>query len=222
MLLFKYQKFIRVSRGLKNMAFDVKKAAKRTWHFIWEDDSIWSWIVNLILAFIIIKYIIFPVLAFFLGSSFPVVAVVSGSMHHDSDFNTWWNSQAICSGKICTQGNFYGQFNISENEFMKFKFANGFNIGDVMILTAPKDVHVGDVLVYVAANGEPIIHRVISLDPLETKGDHNEAQIVTASVNEQTVSHDVILGKASFDVPLIGYVKIWFADIMSLFGVTVR
>ena len=55
---------------------------KKTWHFIWEDDSVWSWIVNIILAIVLIKFIIYPGLGLVLGTSYPIVAVVSDSMEH--------------------------------------------------------------------------------------------------------------------------------------------
>ncbi len=59
-----------------------KKLLKKIWYFIWEDDSIWSWIVNIILAFVIIKFIVYSGLGFMLSTSHPIVAVVSGSMEH--------------------------------------------------------------------------------------------------------------------------------------------
>ena len=48
---------------------------KKTWHFIWEDDSLLSWIVNIVLAIVLIKFIIYPGLGLVLGTGFPVVAV---------------------------------------------------------------------------------------------------------------------------------------------------
>ncbi|MBD3204072.1 signal peptidase I [Candidatus Woesearchaeota archaeon] len=62
---------------------DKKSTFKKIWYFIWEDDSILSWIVNVVLAFVLIKFIVYPGLGFLLGgTSHPVVAVVSGSMEH--------------------------------------------------------------------------------------------------------------------------------------------
>src|SRR3989338_8583702 len=31
-----------------------KRILKKVWHFVWEDNSVWSWIVNIVLAFLII------------------------------------------------------------------------------------------------------------------------------------------------------------------------
>ena len=61
---------------------EFKKLLKKTWHFIWEDNSIWSWIANVIIAFILIKFIVYPGLGLLLSTSHPVVAVVSSSMEH--------------------------------------------------------------------------------------------------------------------------------------------
>ena len=64
-----------------------KKSAKdiwkKVWHFIWEEDSVASWVVNIILAFVLIKFIVYPGLGFALGTTHPVVAVVSPSMEHN-------------------------------------------------------------------------------------------------------------------------------------------
>ena len=68
---------------------DYRKVLKRVWHFIWEDNSIWSWIANIAIAFILIKFIVYPSLGFFLSTSHPVVAVVSESMEHNNGFNKW-------------------------------------------------------------------------------------------------------------------------------------
>jgi hypothetical protein len=222
MEVFIKERFIRLSGRHISMAQDVKTLLKRFWHFIWADDSAWSWIANLVLAFILIKYVIFPVLGFALGSTYPLVAVVSSSMEHDGSFDTWWSSQAVCQNKACTQEEFYAQHDISKEDFLDFRFKNGFNKGDVMILTSPKNINVGDTLVFFSRDGRPIIHRVISLQPLQTKGDHNVAQIVDMNINEKDVSQHPLIGKASVRIPFIGYVKILFVSILSIFGVNIR
>src|SRR3989344_2683697 len=66
---------------------------KKIWRFIWYDDSLLSWIVSILLAFIIVKFIIFPGLGFLLNTQLPVVAVVSGSMEHNGDFDKFWERQ---------------------------------------------------------------------------------------------------------------------------------
>ena len=69
-----------------------RKALKKVWHFIWEDNSIWSWIANIALAFVLIKFVVYPGLGFLLNTTHPVVAVVSESMEHNSDFDSWWEN----------------------------------------------------------------------------------------------------------------------------------
>ena len=63
-----------------------KSTWQKIWYFIWEDDSVLSWIVNIILAFVLIKFIVYPGLGLVFGTDFPVVAVVSGSMEHEGNF----------------------------------------------------------------------------------------------------------------------------------------
>ena len=69
---------------------EFKKLLKKVWYFIWEDNSIWSWLVNIILAFLLILFIVYPGLGFLLTTSHPVVAVVSESMEHNMEFDAWW------------------------------------------------------------------------------------------------------------------------------------
>ncbi|MBU1201550.1 MAG: signal peptidase I [Nanoarchaeota archaeon] len=187
------------------------------WYFIWYEDSIWSWIANIILAFIIIKFIVYPVLGALFGTSFPVVAVVSNSMEHDSSFDNWWNSQS----------DFYQDFNISKDDFKSYSFKNGFNKGDIMILlgTEPEKITIGDVIVFEARNKTyPIIHRVVKIKIVdenlvfETKGDHNIYQINAPELDETNVTLNSYIGRAVLRIPFIGYVKIWFVDILKAIG----
>ena len=69
---------------------------KKTWNFLWKSDSVWSWLVSFVLAFIIVKFLIYPGLGLILGTGFPIVAVVSGSMEHgNNDFSAWWEDNNI-------------------------------------------------------------------------------------------------------------------------------
>ena len=64
----------------KKQKKELKTKWSKFWYFIWEDDSVWSWIVNIGLAFLLIKFIVYPGLGLILATDFPVVAVVSGSI----------------------------------------------------------------------------------------------------------------------------------------------
>lgn len=189
---------------------------RKVWHFIWHDDSFLSWVVNIIIAFVLIKYIIYPGLGFVLGTPFPVVAVVSNSMEHTASFYDWWN----------VHEDFYLKNNITDIDFRSYKFTNGFNKGDIIFLigTDPDKIKVGDVIVYHAKKPFPIIHRVIAIRDtggelyFETKGDNNDKQIVSLDLDERNVSSNDYVGRAAFRVPWLGYIKIWFVDIMNWFG----
>jgi len=190
-----------------------KRILKKTWHFIWEDNSIWSWIVNVILAFVLIKYIIYPGLGLLLGTSYPIVAVVSESMEHNSGFDEWFNAQA----------DFYEKIGISKDNFATFPFKNGFNKGDIMILKGvkPEDVDIGIVIVFKDGKPDPFIHRVASKwnnkgYHFQTKGDNNPVSIKTTYLDETDIKEEQLIGKAVFRIPFLGYVKIWFVELLKL------
>lgn len=197
---------------------DGKKALKRVWFFVWEEDSIWSWIVNVILAFVIIKFLVYPGLGWALGTPAPVVAVVSGSMEHDGSFDQWWASESCCDPgcqQRRVQSTYYTELNISENRFGEFPFVNGFNKGDIMVLVSPQNAEVGDVIVYQASHrADPIIHRIVSEsdDTVMTKGDHN----CGIADFEKSIPRDRVIGKAVWRVPFLGWVKIIFVDLVSM------
>jgi len=208
---------------------ELKKILKKIWYFIWESNSIWSWIVNIILAFVIIKFLVYPGLGLVLGTSHPVVAVVSSSMEHDSDFDRWWNSfPAACNGRVCAQGEYYSDyFNITKEQFLEFKFKNGFDKGDIIILigNSPEEINVGDVIVFRNKKPDPIIHRIIKkweedgIYYFQTKGDHNSKSVESLLLDETKISEDKIIGRAVFRIPYLGWIKIGFAEILKIIGV---
>jgi len=140
---------------------------KKTWHFIWEEDSLASWIVNIILAFVLIKFLIYPGMGLVMATSHPVVAVVSGSMEHKTVHPCISNGYSYVNGKfqcvlrddnvyeICKKefstkqrvdheffwqncGSFYESKGISSDDFRQFDFSRGFNTGDIIILRGIK------------------------------------------------------------------------------------
>lgn len=189
-----------------------RRTAKKVWHFIWDDDSIWSWILNVILAFILIKFLVYPGLGFALSTSHPIVAVVSGSMEHDLGFCQWWTENR----------DFYKTYNISEEDFDRYRYTNGFNTGDIMILrgTDPKNVEVGDVVVFWASRPDPIIHRVIRKWTVngriyfQTKGDNNPG----SNLDERNIPESSVVGKAVIRIPFLGWVKIMFVNLIGFIG----
>ncbi|MBI2112593.1 transglycosylase SLT domain-containing protein, partial [Candidatus Woesearchaeota archaeon] len=148
----------------------LKYHSKRAWNFFWNDDSIGSWIANIIVAFVLIRFLLYPLLGVILGTGFPIVAVVSESMEHGlhegvlcgqefiefpESFENYW--------KVC--GQWYTEQGITPEEFQNFKFKNGFNKGDVIILwRANRDnIQLGDILVFQGSKPQPIIHRVVKV-----------------------------------------------------------
>ena len=199
---------------------NIKDAAKKFWHFIWESDSNWSLLANVILAIILVKFIVYPGLGFLFGTSYPVVAVVSGSMEHDGSFEDWWNSAAACNGQRCSQSDWYALQEITQEEFQEYSFKNGFNKGDIMVLYGiePKNIKTGDVIVFVSQeNGDPIIHRVITISSdgkyiYTTKGDHNSD---SGSIDEN-IPEEAIIGKAVFRIPVLGWIKIIAVELLKM------
>ena len=193
-----------------------KKILKKTWYFIWEDNSIWSWIVNIILAFILIKFIVYPGLGLLLSTSYPVVAVVSESMEHKMNFDDWWNKN----------GDWYLENDISKEEFEKFSLKNGFNKGDIMILIGKdvKNLDLGDVIVFRGNRKDPIIHRIVDKNSdnnvinFQTKGDNNKDSIKNNQLDETSIKEEEIVGKAVLRIPLLGYIKICFVELLKLLG----
>lgn len=185
------------------------KTFRRVWHFLWEEDSLLSWLVNIVLAFILVKFLIYPGLGLVLGTGYPVVAVVSGSMEHDGSFDSWWSNAR----------SWYENNNIQLSDFNSFGFHNGFDKGDIILLVGakPENIGVGEVVVYSSTTPYPIIHRVVKKEKVNnkylfiTKGDHNSAP------DTESVSEDVILGRAVFRIPLLGWVKIWFTGFVTMF-----
>ncbi len=191
----------------------IKAFLKRAWYFIWEEDSVWSWLANIAIAFVLIKFIVYPGLGFILSTTHPIVAVVSSSMEHPGSFESWWKQHE----------EFYKEYEINEKEFKTYIFSNGFNKGDIIVLKGiePKNIKIGEVIVFDAGKSDPIIHRVIrgwkenNVYYFQTKGDNNARSLPGI---ETRVREDKIIGRAVFRVPLLGYIKIWFVQLLQLFS----
>ncbi|MBD3313485.1 signal peptidase I [Candidatus Woesearchaeota archaeon] len=195
----------------------LKELWKRFWHFFWEEDTLLSWAVNIVVAFILIKWVIYPGLGLILSTDYPIVAVVSNSMEHDGlDYDQWWSRS----------GSWYESHNISKEEFESFDFRNGFNKGDMMVLQGVDDVEAGDVVVFWGGKKEPIIHRVVKRWVpngqlhFMTKGDHNAKPIESFNgIDETDITKDDLVGKAFFRVPYLGYIKILFVDLLRFMNI---
>jgi len=207
-----------------------KQQLKKAWNFFWHDDSLASWLANIVVAFLVIRFILYPLLGIVLGTSFPIVAVVSESMEHGlhegrlcgeyyeefpESFDNYW--------KVC--GAWYEQEGISREQFQKFPFPNGFDKGDVIILwRANRDnLEVGDILIFQGNRPQPLIHRVVKVGDedgerfYQTKGDHNSG-IISGEGGEEKIGEDRIYGQGIVRVPYLGWVKILFVDLVRPLG----
>jgi len=197
---------------------NIKGIAKKVWHFIWEDNSVWSWLVNIVLAFVIIKFMVYPGLGLLLGTTHPIVAVVSGSMEHpEPSFDDWWSRECLDSN----QKEIYAKYGIDKTMFEGFSYEGGLNKGDIVILRSAKSANIGDIIVFsTSTRVEPIIHRAVqvtkgsSKNSFKTKGDNN----CGSADFEQSISEDELIGRALFRIPLLGWIKIGFVELLQLVG----
>lgn len=211
----------------------IKRTLKKTWQFLWQSNSPWSWFVNIILAFILIKFVIYPFLGLLFGTSYPIVAVISESMEHglsdqylcgrrfadlkESDDNYW---------QIC--GDWYENNNISQNQFQKFPFQNGFNKGDIVIAwrAKPENLEIGDILIFQGGKPQPIIHRLVKRWQekgnfyFQTKGDHNKDSLA-GPLGETKINEERMLGKGLLRLPYLGWIKIIFVQAVKPLGWTI-
>jgi len=94
--------------------------------------------------------------------------------------------------------------------------ANGFNKGDILLVWGRTERNIGDIIIFEAGSKYPLIHRIVSEDPLATKGDHNSDQLRLGNnaynLDETNISQSSFVGEAKFKiVPLLGWAKlIWF------------
>lgn len=175
----------------------MKEHVKRAWHFL-REDSWQSWIVSLVLMFIFIKLLFFPFLSWILGTSLPLVVVESCSMYHETGFDKWWQQNEI----------YYQSRDIGLDQFKTYPFKGGLNKGDIVIVSGKREPREGDVIIFNAGYTYPLIHRVISLDPLGTKGDHNPTQLDA----ETDISSDAVIGHAVARIPALGWLKLIFFE----------
>ena len=222
--------------------YEERTTLGKVWHFIWEDNSALSWLANIILAFVLIKFIVYPLLGLILGSPLPVVAVISESMMHSPTpmcversfidgtcLETNKQVREICGKRVMDKGKYslqdywslcgewYEEKGLTKEEFSQYPFPNGFDKGDVIVLRGarPKELAVGDVLVFDTGKAYPIIHRIVEKNQqgdrisFVTKGDHN------AIADEGVVREKQIIGRAATRIPYIGWVKIGAVDLVS-------
>ena len=188
-----------------------KEAFKKFWHLLWKDDSLKGWIFTLIFLFVFIKFIFFPLLSLATGTSLPLAIVESCSMYHEgnllSNYDNWWN---YWKEK-------YTDLEITKEQFKIFPLQKGFNKGDILFIVKakPEKLKIGDIIIFNAAQQNPIIHRIIKIEKKDdeyifsTIGDHNSGQLQV----EKTIKENQLVGKAVFKlVPYVGWGKLIFFE----------
>lgn len=173
---------------------------KKTRDFL-NDDSWASFIVTLLLAFVIIKFVFFPGLSFISGTSLPLVIVESCSMyHHEAGLEKTFESPV------------YSDYGISLEDTGDWDFQNGLNKGDVVFVIGVDGPEVGDVIIFNGEAVHPLIHRVVKDDlSYATKGDNYKTNSRQLN-SEKEIKEEQIIGKALFKIPFVGWAKLIFFE----------
>ncbi len=213
---------------------NIKQWSRKAWHFFWEDDSIWSWLANIAIAFVLIKFVVYPLLGLFLGTSYPLVAVISESMMHrpQGGMTSCWPESTQLPESFdnywSTCGYWYDSRGVTKEQFDTFPFRDGFDKGDVILLwrANKENIQVGDILVFQGGKPQPIIHRVVKVWQEEgkyyyqTKGDHNSNS--GGGIPETKIGEERVYGKGLVRVPYLGWVKIIFVEMLRPLGIKIE
>jgi signal peptidase I len=171
---------------------------KRIWHFLWEEESVLSYVVFIAVAFILLKFLVFPAVLFMTGYS-DIAAVVSESMYHgSSNFNHSYNDWLDFNG-------------YAPEQVSAWPYQNGLNVGDVIFVKKfpAEQIKVGDIILFYAPQGQ-IIHRVMSIKQVgndtffTTKGDANVASMTI----EKDIPYSEVKGTLVSKIPFLGYPKV--------------
>ena len=193
---------------------------KKIFRFIWKDDSLLSWIVNVILAFLIVKFLIFPGLGLIFNTQLPVVAVISCSMEHNVPGSDPCSLKHVNLDDFWKyKGKWYEDNGITKIEFENYPMKDGFNKGDIIFLYGSEKIRKGDIIVFKgsSSSGNPIIHRVVKIkeNGYQTKGDNNQDSY--PQLNEININPQNTVGKAFLRIPYLGWVKIGFSNLIDMF-----
>ncbi len=162
---------------------NIKKALKSFWKFYWQDESLASYAFFIIFTYLAFTYIIYPGFLYLTGLS-DILAIMTPSMEHSG------NEEAY----------FFDYYESLGYNASNFPFNKGLNVGDVIIVKKYDNYSVGDVIVFKSPYyPNKLVHRVVQLDTLRTKGDNNvESYIFDTIISE-------VYGKVIFRIPFIGY-----------------
>ncbi|MEM4181604.1 MAG: signal peptidase I [Candidatus Pacearchaeota archaeon] len=179
---------------------EIKKELKKFWDFL-NEDSWQSTVVSLIIFLILIYFIIMPFFSLVFGTKYFLVIVESCSMHHSK------NLDEILEEPI------YKEYGIHQENSSDWRLKRGFTKGDIIFSIAPRNLKVGDVIIFDASEKGykyPIIHRIIKIEEnkIVTKGDNNKGLLEV----EKNISSEQVKAKSLFRIPYIGWIKLIFFD----------
>lgn len=175
----------------------IKEQLKKVYNFLWKEESLLSYAVFIILAFVILRYVAFPLTLYATGYS-DIAAVVSTSMQHNDLTNHTFNEWLMFN-------------NFSEADTAKWPFLKGLNLGDVIAVknVTAENIKPGDIILFYVGNAQ-VIHRVMYVKQVgndffyTTKGDAN-AQISSV---EKDIPYSDVKGKLIWNVPYLGYPRV--------------
>ena len=111
----------------------------------------------------------------------------------------------------------YSEFEIDKEKFKDFWFKKGLNKGDILFVigTKAEKIELGNVVIFNAAQANPIIHRIIDIREekgeivFSTIGDNNNGQLQF----EKRISSNQIVGKPILKfAPYVGWIKLIFFE----------
>jgi hypothetical protein len=216
----------------------IKEIPGKVWSFLWKDNSVWSWLADIVLVFIIIKFIFFPLMSLIFAAPLPFVIIESCSLEHFATDCGGVKNIQICGNQFPEQrffefdeywalcGPWYENIDITKNEFEKMPFKDGLNKGDIIVVfgKTAEEYQVGDIIIFEnACQSTPIIHRIVEIEErndkllFSTKGDNNPTQVPCLGLNiEKDIREEQILGKAVMRIPLIGWIKLAPIELFNL------
>ncbi len=190
----------KVKAKQKRTEKEKKSFLQKIWHFLWESKSFASWSVCLIICFLLVVFVFFPLASFILSTPLPFVVVESSSMEHKGHNLSEWFS---------VFGGWYVQHGVDQDDVLEWPFRNGIDKGDIIAIRGLKNLEEykeGDVIVFTLPGKTPIIHRIVSIDSvIATKGDNNDFQLT----EEKNIKEQQILGKAVVRIPKLGWIKLY-------------
>jgi hypothetical protein len=170
---------------------------KRLWKFYWKDNSIASYVFFIVVTYVVFKFVLLPGFLFITGLS-DVVAIMTSSMEH-SDFVQYYYYT------------YFEELNYTSEEIDNFPYSEGLYIGDVILAREKESYEVGDVIVFQSDYyPDKLVHRVVSTDPVVTKGDNNP----TSYVFDLNVKK--VVGEVVFRIPYLGLPRYWMYKLLGV------